>query len=129
MYPICPASVEPEKNASNAVSDPIEIAPNAADDTNTTSDALFGVCVRGSTRESHSENGRARSRAYAKKMREAATNCGTGYQLRRYESIMVAPRGRLTNAIPQAIWQYALIAMNAIPVLTPRTWANSVPSG
>lgn len=74
IYPIWPASVEPEKNASNAVSDPIEITPNAAEVRNTKRDALFGVCVRGETRESQSEKGRARSRAYAKKMREAATN-------------------------------------------------------
>ncbi len=76
MYPIWPARVEPEKNASNAVSDPIEITPNAAEVRNTTRDALFGVWVRGETRESQSEKGSARSRAYAKKMREAATNCG-----------------------------------------------------
>ena len=121
MYPICPASVEPEKNASNAVSDPIEIAPKAAEDTNTTSDALFGVCVRGSTRESQSENGRARSRAYAKKMREAATNLQekayVGWPIQKKER----EESALTKAIPQAIWQNALTIMNAIPALVPRT--------
>ena len=78
MYPICPARVEPEKNALKAVSEPIEMTPKAAEHRNTARDALFGVCVRGETRESQSEKGSARSRAYAKKMREAATNCGTG---------------------------------------------------
>ena len=66
----------PEKNASKAVSEPIEIAPKPAERTNTTSDALLGVCVRLSTVLSQSENGSALSREYAKKMRLAATNCG-----------------------------------------------------
>ena len=121
MYPIWPASVDPEKNASNAVSDPIEIAPNAAEVRNTKRDALFGVCVRGETRESQPENGRARSRAYAKKMREAATN----FQGKAYVGWPVQKKqceeSALTNAIPHAIWQNALIIMNAIPALVPRT--------
>ena len=62
MYETWPASVLPEKNASNAVSEPIEIAPKAAERTKTTSDALLGVCVRLSTLLSQSEKGRALSR-------------------------------------------------------------------
>lgn len=77
MYEIWPASVLPEKNASNAVSDPIEIAPKPTESTNTTSDALFGVCVRLSIVLSQPENGSALSRLYAKKIRDAATNCVT----------------------------------------------------
>ena len=77
MYDICPASVLPEKNAWNAVSEPIEMAPNPAESRKTTSEALFGVWVRLSTLLSQSENGSALSREYAKKMRLAATNCST----------------------------------------------------
>ena len=49
MYETWPASVLPEKNASNAVSEPIEIAPNAEEMMKTARDALFGVCVVGET--------------------------------------------------------------------------------
>lgn len=75
MYDIWPERVLPEKNASNAVSEPIEIAPKPAESKKTTSDALFGVCVRLSILLSQSENGSALSRLYAKKMRDAVTNC------------------------------------------------------
>ena len=76
MYDTWPASVLPEKNASKAVSEPMEMAPNAADMMKTTSEALFGVCVRLSIVLSQSENGRALSREYEKKIRLAATNYG-----------------------------------------------------
>lgn len=62
MYETCPASVLPEKNASKAVSEPMEMAPKATEDTKTTSDALLGVWVRLSTTLSQSENGSALSR-------------------------------------------------------------------
>ena len=62
MYEIWPARVLPEKKASKAVSEPMEIAPKAADETKTTREALFGVCVRGSTLLSQSEKGSALSR-------------------------------------------------------------------
>lgn len=62
MYEIWPARVLPEKNASNAVSEPMEMAPNAAEMMNTTREALLGVCVRLSTTLSQSEKGRALSR-------------------------------------------------------------------
>lgn len=62
MYEICPASVLPEKNAWNAVSEPTEIAPKAVERRKTTSDALLGVCVRLSTLLSQVEKGSALSR-------------------------------------------------------------------
>ena len=62
MYEIWPASVLPEKKASKAVSEPTEIAPKPVESKKTTSDALFGVCVRGSTLLSQSEKGSALSR-------------------------------------------------------------------
>jgi hypothetical protein len=54
--------VLPEKNAWKAVSEPMEMTPNAAERTKTTNEALFGVCVRGETWLSQSEKGRALSR-------------------------------------------------------------------
>ena len=52
----------PEKKASKAVSEPIEMAPNAEEMTKTTREALLGVWVRLSMVESQSEKGRALSR-------------------------------------------------------------------
>ena len=81
MYPIWPASTEPEKNAWEAVSEPMEMAPKAVERTNTASEALFGVCVRYEARLSQACPGRALSRLQAKKMREAETNYRKGYLL------------------------------------------------
>jgi hypothetical protein len=43
MYETWPARVLPEKNASKAVSEPMEMAPKPAERMKTTSEALFGV--------------------------------------------------------------------------------------
>ncbi len=74
IYEIWPARVLPEKNAWKAVSEPMEMAPNAVEMRKTARDALLGVCVRLSTLLSQLEKGRALSREYAKKIRLAATN-------------------------------------------------------